>query len=73
MISQRMLEIAVDVAKTLPPIDRIPYTADFDRAKAELEARLGRTCSAPEVWWSLVGARKRGLFEPRSRSRGARA
>ena len=70
MTSMHEIRIAAEVAvQTGVPLDRLPYTADFDVVHTLFVDRLGRPCSKSETWLSLLGARKRGLVGPRRRSR----
>jgi len=63
------IRIAAEVAVTsVVPLDRLPYTADFDVVHSLFMDRLGRPCSKSQTWLSLLGARKRGLVGPRRRS-----
>lgn len=76
MSSSRMLQIAAELAKSSPPIDRLPYSQEFEGPAGvyqEFVRRLGRACSKGEVWWALQHARKAGMIGPsrrRHRERG---
>lgn len=73
MISAQALEIAAKLVASSPkPLDRLPYTDDFEEVYRAFVVRLGRQCSRHDCWWYLLDARKRGLVGPtkrRSRSR----
>lgn len=63
MATARSLEIAARLAAELPvSIDRLPYTPEFDAYHERFQVELGRRCTRWESWWSLVGARKRGMI-----------
>ena len=69
LASMHNIRIAAEIAaETGVPLDRLPYTDDFDEVHTLFVDRLGRSCSKSETWLSLIGARKRGLVGPRRRS-----
>lgn len=64
MSSSKMLKIAAEIAKSSSPIDRLPYSDEFEGPAGVYERflnRLGRQCSKQQVWWALQHARKAGL------------
>jgi hypothetical protein len=62
MAIARQLDIAArPAAESRLPLDRLPYTAEFEELYARFVTETGRICSRHECWWSLADARKRGL------------
>lgn len=69
MAIARQLEIAARLAAASRlPLDRLPYSDDFEEIYARFVKETGRSCSRHECWWSLVDARKRGLVGSSRRS-----
>lgn len=65
------LNIATEIARQSPlPLDRLPYTEEFEALYTNFVSKVGRSCSKHECYWSLLDARKRGLVGPRP-SRGS--
>jgi hypothetical protein len=48
------------------PLDRLPYTAEFDRLLMVVNYLVGRPATHLEVWTELISLRKRGRL-PRVR------
>lgn len=70
MASLNQLQKAADLIRLSPkPIDRLPYTPEFDELHLRFEQEIGVTCSPHYFWWCLVDARKRGLVGPSKRRR----
>ena len=66
----RYLDIAVELLTTTGvPSDRLPYTESFEEIYARFNEIAGVELSRHEVWWYLVGARKRGLGRATRRRR----
>lgn len=66
----RQADVAADLLLDLPvPLDRLPYTPDFDRVHERFNQLVGKDLSRHEVWWCLLDARKRGRGRPTRRRR----
>ena len=62
MVSARLVNLAASLAAEFPkPLDRLPYTEEFEAMYAKFVAMAGTSCSRHDCWWYLVDARKRGL------------
>lgn len=65
----KYVKAAADVAGMSPvPLDRLPYTPEFDSLLEQLVCRVG-PISAEQGWHLLLSARKRGLVRRRIRHR----
>jgi len=65
----KYIKAAADVARMSPvPLDRLPYTPDFDSLLEQLIHRVG-PISAEQGWHLFLSARKRGLLRRRIRHR----
>lgn len=72
MAIARLIEIAAQVlAEIEPPLDRWPYTDEFEVAYRRFNELSGREHSRHEVWHYLLSARKRGLGPSSQRRRSA--
>ena len=68
MVTARELKIAIEVAQlSQVPLDRLPYTDEFERLWKEFIRRLGEPYPRSEVFQLLLSARKRGLLPGRQR------
>ncbi len=66
----RYLEIATQLlAEIEVPLDRLPYTDDFEPIYERFQDLAGKSLDRHEVWWSLLSARKRGRGHARLRRR----
>lgn len=67
-ISAKQLDVATRLAaESTVPLDRLPYTEDFERIYERFRDLTGAACSRHQCWWALLGARKRGLVGPSRR------
>jgi hypothetical protein len=74
MAIARYLEIAAQIPAELPvPLDRLPYTPEFDMVYLRFTEISGTTLSQHDVWWFLLGARKRGLVRAMRRHRSGKS
>jgi hypothetical protein len=68
MPSHTELKLAATlVAKSILPLDRLPYTDEFEPLYQEFVRAIGHPRTRHEVWWCMVDARKRGLVGPMRR------
>ena len=68
MRSQREIHIAADIARTSTvPLDRLPYSEEFDQLHTNFMKTLQREVTRAEFWQDLLSARKRGLVGSRLR------
>jgi hypothetical protein len=71
MTIARYLELAAQtLAELHVPVDRLPYTPEFEIVYGRFTEACGAALSRHDVWWYLLSARKRGLgpASPRRRS-----
>jgi hypothetical protein len=55
---KRMLEVAAQVLRVCPPLDRLPYTPEWDKVYEEFVNLYGRPISQSECWACLIHVRK---------------
>ncbi|MCG3125528.1 MAG: hypothetical protein CHACPFDD_00352 [Phycisphaerae bacterium] len=55
----RQLRTAAELARTAPPLDRLPYTPAFDLLHEQLSATVG-PLRKDQSWHCFLSARKRG-------------
>lgn len=48
-------------------VDRLVYTAEFDRLHAEFQERLGQRTSKHDLWRAMANARKAGRLVRKAR------
>lgn len=73
MVSARLVNLAAALAAQCPmPLDRLPYTEEFEAIYAEFVAAVGADYSRHDCWWYLPDARKRGLVGASRRARGSK-
>ncbi len=66
------IEIAAGLlAESKYPLDRLPYTTNFDVLYQRFNQLSGKEHSKHEVWWYLLDARKRGRSRSARRRRGS--
>jgi hypothetical protein len=62
MITPKQLATAARLAaESGLPLDRLPYTDEFESLYERFVVLTGAACSRHQCWWALVDARKRGL------------
>ncbi len=67
MHNSRVIQILTDLIATLPPLDQLPYTPDFDHAHAILEQRLAHPYPKADAWRAMLYVRKSGRSRARLR------
>lgn len=64
------LKVAASLATISPkPLDRLPYTPEFDQLYRLFIEQTGSPCTESECWNAFLGARKRGMIGPSRRRR----
>ena len=70
MIPSKILTLAANIAsESSVPLDRLPYTEQFDSLYDNFLSQTRVHCSKNQFWLYLLSARKRGLVGPRNRAR----
>ena len=66
MPSRKEIEIAAQIARTSTvPLDRLPYTEQFEILYQAFCDQLKREITQHDFWQALLSARKRGLVGSR--------
>lgn len=74
MTIARYLEFAaLMLAELTVPLDRLPYTPEFEAVYSRFTEASGAVLSRHDVWWYLLSARKRGLGRASRRRRSAKS
>ncbi len=74
MMIARYLGLAAQILAELhAPLDRLPYTPEFEIVYGRFTEASGATLSRHDVWWYLLSARKRGLGRALRRRRAAKS
>jgi hypothetical protein len=74
MTIARHLELAAQTLTELHvPLDRLPYTPEFEVVYGRFTEVCGAALSRHDVWWYLLSARKRGLGRASRRRRSVRS
>lgn len=74
MAIARFIEFAAQIlAELRVPLDRLPYTPEFEIVYGRFTEFFGATLSRHDVWWYLLSARKRGLGRASRRHRSVKS